>query len=146
MGPRQTNKSGIKKRKTLIREKPIKEQIDGFYSDHGTSSVNPAKMRQEMYKIFEIHGFAIVDEAYLYAYIRYYDPKGEERIELHQFMTMIEFMPFEIRIEFYEAISDYIHHQYATNVHMMPTTEKELKKYLAWKAKTIRVLKRSQES
>lgn len=145
MGNRKENKSGIVKRKTQIREKPIKQNNDGFYSDFNTSFVDPSKMRREMYKIFEIHGFAIVNEAYLYAFVRYYSPKGEERIELHQFLTMIEFMPFENRIEFYEAISDYIHHQYATNVHMMPTTQSELKKYMPWEVKTIRVLKKSQE-
>jgi hypothetical protein len=143
-----------KKRKASNLPQHVKENHREIYSDIAPGEVehvninpvySPEEVRKEMYKVFEVHGFVIVNEAYLYAFVRYYDSKGKERAELRQFVGLIEFMPYELRVEFYEAISDFIHHEYASNIHLMPTDEKELKKHIPWKVKSIRVLRKSEE-
>lgn len=102
--------------------------------------MSPSELRRQVYKIFEIYGFFIVDGKYLYAFVRYLDYDGCESFASRLFMSTIEFIPFEIREDMYRDMSGYLYKRFVTNPHLMPRDKEELVKHMKWNARKIEVL------
>lgn len=98
------------------------------------------EVRQRVYSVFEIYGFFVVDGKYLYCFISYIDHKGHIQYTARQFMSTIEFLPFEIRQEIFSDIAPYLKEKFVKNPHLMINTKSEIEKFMKYKPKKVEFL------
>jgi hypothetical protein len=123
MGERQ-------EKRIQIKEKPIKA--------HKKLTAN--EIRQLMYSNFEIYGFFISEGRFLFAFFTYIDHAGNQVITCRLFMSTIEFLPYEKRVELYKEMAPYLKKKFVKNPHLMPTTADEIKKYMVWRVSSVEIL------
>lgn len=98
------------------------------------------EVRQRVYHVFEIYGFFVVDEKYLYCFISYIDHKGSIQYTARQFMSTIEFLPFEIRQDIFSDIAPYLKEKFVKNPHLMVTTKAEIERFMKYKPRKVKFL------
>jgi|694.fasta_scaffold36100_8 hypothetical protein len=99
-----------------------------------------SEVRQRVYGLFEIYGFFMVDERYLYCFISYIDHKGNTEYTVRQFLSTIEFLPFEIREEIYRDMIPYLKDKFVKNPHIMPRDINDINKLMKWRPRKIELL------
>ena len=102
--------------------------------------LTPNEIRQMIHHLFEIYGFYILDDKYLYAYMSYIDHKGSQVIACRLFMSTIEFMPYENRRELYKEIAPYLKKKFVKNPHLMASSIAEIENTMTWRPRKIEIL------
>lgn len=122
-------------------EKRGTEEVDkDFYKSSKKRRMTIDEVREKLYSIFEIYGFFIADNKYLFAFVKYIDHQGNEVYSSRMFMSLIEFIPRPVRVDIYKDMSPYLYDKFVKNPHLMPKDEEELISYMPWKAKTAEIL------
>jgi hypothetical protein len=98
------------------------------------------EVRERVYGLFEVFGFFIVDNRYLFCFLSYIDHEGNIKYTVRLFMSTIEFMPFELRADIYRDIGPYLKDKLVKNPHLMITDKAELEKFMRWKPRTLEIL------
>jgi hypothetical protein len=102
--------------------------------------LSATEIRQRVYGVFEIYGFFVVDDKYLYCFVSYLDHMGSVQYTARQFMSTIEFLPFEIRQEIFSDIAPYLKEKFVKNPHLMITKKSEMERFMKYKPRKIEFL------
>ena len=98
------------------------------------------EIRQRIYGLFEIYGFFLADGKYLFCFLSYIDHEGSTQYTVRQFLSTIEFIPYEIREEVFKDIVPYLKDKFVKNPHLMPAKTEELKRFMRWRPKKLEIL------